>query len=114
VLRRYEESLENGAVAIEDLIVSKRLTREPREYQKANLTAIVAQQLYSNGVRLRPGQTVEYIIINSKARVPNDRVKAFALWDGWYGYDRKKYQEMLREAFEVFETFVLPLRELSA
>jgi DNA polymerase-2 len=114
LLRRYEENLENGEVAIEDLIVSKRLTREPREYQKANLTAIVAQQLYSNGVRLRPGQTVEYVIINSKARVPNDRVKAFALWDGWYGYDRKKYKEMLREAFEAFETFVLPLRELSA
>ncbi len=114
LLQRYEESLESGAVAIEDLIICKRLTREPREYQKANLTAIVAQQLYSNGVRLRPGQTVEYVIINSKARVPNDRVKAFALWDGWYGYDRKKYKEMLREAFEVFETFVLPLRELSA
>jgi DNA polymerase-2 len=114
LLRRYEESLENGSVAIEDLIISKRMTREPREYQKANLTAIVAQQLYSNGVKLRPGQTVEYVIINSKARVPNDRVKAFALWDGWYGYDRKKYKEMLREAFEVFETFVLPLWELSA
>ncbi|HUK30694.1 MAG TPA: DNA polymerase domain-containing protein, partial [Candidatus Acidoferrum sp.] len=114
LLRRYEESLENGSVAIEDLIISKRMTREPREYQKANLTAIVAQQLYSNGVRLRPGQTVQYVIINSKARVPNDRVKAFALWDGWYGYDRKKYKEMLREAFEVFETFVLPLWELSA
>jgi DNA polymerase-2 len=114
LLRRYEENLENGAVAIEDLIVSKRLTREPREYQKANLTAIVAQQLFSNGVRLRPGQTVEYIIINSKARVPNDRVKAFALWDGWYGYDRIKYKQMLREAFEVFETFLLPNLELSA
>ncbi len=114
LLRRYEENLENGAVAIEDLIVSKRMTREPREYQKANLTAIVAQQLYSNGVRLRPGQTIQYIIINSKARVPNDRVKAFALWDGWYGYDQEKYKEMLREAFEVFKTFVLPLQELSA
>jgi DNA polymerase-2 len=114
LLRRYEENLETGAVAIEDLIVSKRLTREPREYQKANLTAIVAQQLFSNGVRLRPGQTVQYIIINSKARVPNDRVKAFALWDGWYGYDRKKYKEMLREAFEVLETFLIPLEELTA
>jgi len=29
-------------------------------------------------------------------------VKAFALWNGWYGYDRKKYKAMLREAFEPF------------
>jgi hypothetical protein len=25
-----------------------------------------------------------------------------ALWEGWFGYDRKKYAAMLREAFEPF------------
>jgi DNA polymerase II len=100
ILRRYEEKLETGSVQIEDLIVSKRLTREPREYQKANLTAIAAQQLYGRGVRLRPGQTVEYVVTDAEARVPNDRVRAYALWEGWHGYDRKKYTAMLREAFE--------------
>jgi len=35
--------------------------------------------------------------------VPNDRVRAFALWEGWHGYDRKKYKAMLREAFQPFE-----------
>ena len=59
ILRGYEESLADGSVAIEDLIVSKRLTRAPREYQKANQTAIAAQQLFGSGVHLRPGQTVE-------------------------------------------------------
>ena len=34
--------------------------------------------------------------------MPNDRVRAFALWEGWFGYDRKKYAAMLREAFEPF------------
>jgi len=24
------------------------------------------------------------------------------LWEGWFGYDRKKYAAMLREAFEPF------------
>ena len=100
LLRRYEESLADGSVAIEDLIVSKRLTREPREYSKANQTAIAAQQLLGSGVRLRPGQTVEYIITDARNRVPNDRVRAYALWDGWFGYDRRKYTELLRDAFE--------------
>jgi DNA polymerase elongation subunit (family B) len=100
ILRRYEVSLADGSVAIEDLIVSRRLTREPREYSKANQTAIAAQQLAGNGVRLRPGQTVEYIITDADNRVPNDRVRAYALWDGWFGYDRRKYAEMLRDAFE--------------
>ncbi len=100
ILRGYEESLADGGVAIEDLIVSKRLTRAPREYQKANQTAIAAQQLFGHGVQLRPGQTVEYIITDADNRVPNDRVRAYALWDGWFGYDRRKYAELLREAFE--------------
>ena len=100
VLCSYEEQVETGAIAIEDLVVSKRLTREPRDYQKANLTAIAAQQLYNRGVRLRPGQTVEYIITDANATVPNDRVRAYALWEGWHGYDRKKYRKMLREAFD--------------
>jgi DNA polymerase-2 len=100
ILQRYEASLADGGVAIEDLIVSKRLTREPREYRKANQTAIAAQQLAGSGVRLRPGQTIEYIITDADNRVPNDRVRAYALWDGWFGYDRRKYAALLRDAFE--------------
>jgi hypothetical protein len=41
--------------------------------------------------------------MNSESAVPNDRVRAFALWEGWHGYDRKKYKAMLREAFHPFE-----------
>jgi DNA polymerase-2 len=105
VLARYQESLESGTVPIEDLLISKRLTRPPRDYQKASLTAIAAQQLYGYGVNLRPGQTVEYVITDAGNRVPNDRVRAYALWEGWYGYDRRKYREMLLDAFEPFEHF---------
>src|SRR5207244_2258480 len=82
-------------VDIRELVVSKRITREPRDYQKAGVTAIAAQQLFGSGVKLRPGQNIEYIITNSEAHVPNDRVRAYALWEGWFGYDRKKYAAML-------------------
>ena len=102
VLATYEERIGNGDVDIQELVISKRITREPRDYQKAGVTAIAAQQLFGSGVKLRPGQTVEYIITDSDSSVPNDRVRAFALWEGWFGYDRKKYGAMLREAFEPF------------
>jgi hypothetical protein len=46
---------------------------------------------------------VEYVYMNSESNVPNDRVRVFALWEGWHGYDRKKYKAMLREAFQPFE-----------
>ncbi len=106
VLAGYEERLATGDVEIKDLVVSKRITREPRDYQKAGVTAIAAQQLFGSGVSLRPGQNIEYIITDSESVVPNDRVRAFALWEGWFGYDRKKYAAMLREAFQPFELFI--------
>jgi len=112
VLAGYEERLANGSVEIKDLVVSKRITREPRDYQKAGVTAIAAQQLFGSGVKLRPGQNIEYVITNAEAHVPNDRVRAYALWEGWFGYDRKKYAAMLREAFQPFELLLAePLQE---
>ena len=102
VFESYQDRLVNGEVDIRDLVVSKRITREPRDYQKAGVTAIAAQQLFGSGVKLRPGQNIEYVITDAEAHVPNDRVRAYALWEGWFGYDRKKYSALLREAFEPF------------
>ena len=44
------------------------ITREPRDYQKAGVTAIAAQQLFGSGVKLRPGQDIEYIIDSESER----------------------------------------------
>jgi len=103
VFARYLECIKEGDVGIEDLVISKRLTRSPRDYQKASLTAVAAQQLFGCEVKLRPGQVIEYVITDADAAVPNDRVRAYALWEGWHGYDRAKYRDLLLEAFKPFE-----------
>jgi len=41
-LSLYLERLAIGAIELEDLIVSNRITREPRDYRKASLAAIAA------------------------------------------------------------------------
>src|SRR5437016_8379034 len=104
VLANYEDLLANGGVDIRELVVSKRITREPRDYQKAGVTAIAAQQLFGSGVKLRPGQNIEYIITNSEAHVPNDRVPPDAFREGWFGYDRKKYAAMLHEGLRALRS----------
>ncbi len=104
VLDRYQEYLEAGTATIEDLVISKRLTRPPRDYQKASYTAVVAQQLYGHNVQLRPGQMVQYVITDVDNPLPNDRVQAYSLWEGWQGYDRRKYCELLQDAFKPFES----------
>ncbi len=115
VLERYLARLEGALSAsagfepahagLEELVISKRLTRPPSEYQKSSATAIAARQLERSGVRLRPGETIEYIITDADAPLPDDRVRAWTLWEGWRSYDAEKYRAMLREAFEPFEHF---------
>jgi len=103
VFNKYLESIEEGSVSIEELVISKRISRSPKDYQKADMTAIAAQQIYGRGVRLRPGQTVEYVVTGARAKIPNDRVRSYAVWEGWHGYDRNWYRNALTEAFEVFD-----------
>jgi DNA polymerase elongation subunit (family B) len=54
--------------------LNKRIRREHRDHQEAGLTAIAAPQLFGRGVKLRPGQNIEYVITNSESHIPNDRV----------------------------------------
>jgi DNA polymerase elongation subunit (family B) len=113
VLERYLARLETGSVNLEELVISRRLTRAPHEYQHASATAIAAKQLARSGVQLRPGEMIEYLITDADSNYPDDRVRAWTLWEGWRGYDVKKYQEALRQAFEPLEHFAVPPKRLA-
>jgi DNA polymerase-2 len=105
VLARYLAQLETGSIRLDELVINRRLTRSPGDYRQASATAIAAKQLERAGVKLRPGETLQYIITNAGADLPDDRVRAWTLWEGCHGYDLKSYQKALREAFEAFEHF---------
>ena len=107
VLARYLAQLETGNVNLEELVINRRLTRSPGDYRQASATAIAAKQLERSGVKLRPGENLQYIITDAEAELPDDRVRAWTLWEGWHGYDVKNYQKALRDAFEAFEHFAL-------
>lgn len=105
VLERYLARVENGTAPAEELVISRRLTRAPGEYKQSNVTAVVARQLAQAGVKLRPGETIEYILTDTDAHLPDDRARAWTLWEGWRGYDVAKYMDALRQAFEPFERY---------
>ena len=107
VLNRYLGRVENGSAPIEELIISRRMTRPPGAYKQSNATAIAARQLDRSGVELRPGEMIEYIITDADSNYSDDRYRAFTMWEGWRGYDVKEYQRVLREAFKPLECFVL-------
>jgi len=109
VLDRYLERVEDGSAPIEELIISRRMTRPPGAYKQSNATAIAARQLDRSGVELRPGEMIEYIITDADANCSDDRYRAFTMWEGWHGYDVKEYQRALREAFKPLEQFDRPV-----
>jgi len=106
VLERYLSRVENGSVNVEELVISRRLTRSPDTYRQNSATAIAAKQLHRSGVELRPGESIEYIITDADSNLVDDRVRAFTMWEGWRGYDVKEYQRALRDAFEPLEHYV--------
>jgi DNA polymerase elongation subunit (family B) len=105
VLERYLARVRDGGLRMEDFVISRRLTRAPGEYRQSSATAIVGRQLDQAGVHLRPGECVQYIITDVGAKLPDDRYRAWTLWEGWRGYDVNKYQAALRDAFKPFDQY---------
>jgi DNA polymerase-2 len=108
VLERYLARVEEGSVPIEELVISRRLTRPANGYKHASATAIAAKQLDRAGVALRPGETIEYIVTDADSNYADDRVRALTMWESWRGYDVSEYQRALREAFKPLEHFASP------
>jgi DNA polymerase-2 len=108
VLARYLARVKEGSVSIEELIISRRLTRPANGYKHASATAIAAKQLARAGVALRPGETIEYILTDTDSNYADDRVRALTMWESWRGYDIEEYRRALREAFKPLEQFAGP------
>ena len=102
ILESYIARLRDGQVDARDLAISTHLTRRPEEYAHATRAAIAAQSLRARGVRLRPGQTVEYLICDARAKLPSERVRPVEMLEGGMTYDRQEYERLLREAFRPF------------
>ena len=100
VYEMYQTRLAEGRVAPEELVIRKRLTRAPASYQKNSVTAIAARQLDRAGVKLHPGENIEFIITDADSTLVDDRVRAWTLWESWRSYDVKAYGEALAKAFE--------------
>jgi DNA polymerase II len=100
VYAKYVARLVDGRVAPEELVIRKRLTKAPSSYQKNSVTAIAARQLDRAGVKLRPGENIEFIITDANSTFTDDRVRAWILWEDWRGYDVEAYRQALENAFE--------------
>jgi len=98
VLEETLADLRAGLLSFEDVVITKNLSRDPAAYRKAGAMAIVAGELIHRGVRLNPGEAVQYVVTEASSADVNSRARAFATITGEWGYDVAYYEEQLRAA----------------
>lgn len=98
IVEGYCRYLREGRASVEEVAIAKTLTQAPEHYRHATHASIAAKELQRRGVFLRAGETIHYVISNSKARLPDDRVTAVAGSDGAIAYDAEAYVTLVRKA----------------
>jgi len=99
----YVDRIESGKVSREELTIKQRISRRPDQYKVNSYQAIAARQLERSGVIVSAGKNVFYIILNANAdpQFPEKKVILSDLYDEKkHQYDKKKYIELLKRAFE--------------
>lgn len=94
LIRSYINRLYSGQVDVQDLLVTKQLSKSPSEYRHNVMQAIAAKQLVEQGTKISAGQTVSYVL-----QAPFEKpVIPIELIDGPVQYDAKKYTQLLLDA----------------
>ena len=104
IVRTYRRYLLDGHATIEELAITKSLSKEPQAYRHQTLSMIAAQELLARGVSLQAGDTIHYIITDADAAYPPDRARAVAGLDGTWSYDVSAYDSLLLRAALVLLT----------
>ncbi len=100
VLKTSARQLWEGRVPLHDLAITKQVSQDPDAYRRPCDTAIAAHSLLARGVRLAPGESVQFVITAAGDADPACRVRPLAWGVSPEGYDRAKYVELLLRAAE--------------
>jgi DNA polymerase-2 len=95
VLKAYRQRLLNGDIPISDLIVTKHMSKQPKNYKQHISQLIVAQQLAKHGVKVHAGNNVKFLFTSSEHKRYERRVKALQLIEKGVNPDARKYLLLL-------------------
>jgi DNA polymerase elongation subunit (family B) len=106
VLRDYREKLLNGDVSPWDLIITKHLSKEPKNYKQMVSQVIAAKQLIKEGAEVQAGKNVKFLFTSAENKHYERRVKAEELIEKNTNTDIKKYLLLLyTSAASMFSPF---------
>jgi DNA polymerase elongation subunit (family B) len=95
VIKAYRLKLIDGEVPIEDLIISKHLSKNPKHYKQQVSQVIAAEQLIKEGSEVHAGNNVHFVFTDSNNKRFDRRVKAEQLLDKGVNPDERKYLQLL-------------------
>lgn len=100
ILAEVVQWLRDGEARAWELAVATTISRSPEDYKNNAAVAVAARQMARAGVRLHPGERIQYIITDADARLPDDRVRPLGLLGPDWSYDAEHYIELLVRATE--------------
>ncbi len=95
VIKAYRLKLIDGEAPIEDLIISKHLSKNPKHYKQHVSQVIAAEQLMREGSEVHAGKSVHFVFTDSTNKRFERRVKAEQLLDKGVNPDTRKYLQLL-------------------
>ncbi|MBS7614737.1 hypothetical protein KEJ18_03280 [Candidatus Bathyarchaeota archaeon] len=98
LLRRYADKILSKEISLDDLVISKQLSKDPDEYVANWHQTIAAKQLSIHGLEVAAGQTVKYVILDVNNKRSERRVIPKQLIKQSCRYDAKEYIRLLEDA----------------
>ncbi len=95
VLEKYESRLREGHVPIEELVISKSLSKNPDEYTHQVPQAIAARRFAGEGGTVHAGQQISYILTRNVSKTSEIKALPPELVDENTSYDPEKYVDLL-------------------
>jgi len=99
VARKYVGLIRTGKVPAEKLVLERRLSKSPEEYESLSHQAIAAQQLGREGRYIHAGQNVRYIVTADGAAIKGNRAVPIELFEEGISYDAEAYVKLLVTSF---------------
>src|SRR5207245_8326319 len=95
ILREHASRLRSGTVPIEELVITKNLSKMPNEYTHSVPQAIAAQCLIDEGGAVHAGQQVSYVLTVDMSTIPESQALPPELADDDTVYDPERYVDLL-------------------
>lgn len=104
IIRAYADLIRRGEVGLEDLVISRRVSKAPWEYANLSHISVSSLKLHRAGRTVRPGQFVGYVVTKASSPDPWQRVEPVEFYEEGSRYDCEKYiDDVIKAGTTLFE-----------